>query len=318
MTQSQKDALACQAAGLLNEQLQARIVHYRGDLETSAELDAITAQVVAQLRALQSAAGLREQARQSPEAIEAQQLRTLHLLLGRVFREGSSFVTSALQPIGRRVAQLFFESELHERTQGDKERRIYHPEQGLFYVLQRHQHRMRAELELFDFTSDAIRAASLALLDKTTRDLQVAFLSRRSPELYRVMTVFTQVLTEFLTRHVPPRLEAMARVTLRAAGTARRPDSVGYKIWADGFPAFRTEWERVLMQQMVNYCGDTLLVRLSEEGEDLRQETVRFFTDPGLFSAAGDVLCEALYDFLCLEGFLDLPVDWRVQRGRQT
>jgi hypothetical protein len=32
-----------------------------------------------------------------------------------------------------------------------------------------------------------------------------------------------------------------------------------------------------------------------------------------LFSETCEVLCDALYDFLCLEGFLDLPVDWRAR-----
>lgn len=318
MTQSQKDALAFQALGLLNEQVQARIVHYRGDLETSAELDAITAQVVAQLRVMQAAVATAGEARKSPEEMEEQQLRILTNLLGRVFHDGSSFVTSSLKPIGHRVAKLFFESELHEKTKGDKERRIYHPEQGVFYLLQRHKHRMRAELELFEYESDAVRQASFALLDRTERDLQVAFLSRRSPELQRVLAIFSRVLTEFLTRHVPPRVEAMARITVRAAETARRSNSVGYKVWPDAFPQFRTEWERVFMQQMVNYCGDCLFARLREQGGEFREETVKFFTDPELFSASGAVLCDALYDFLCLEGFLDLPMDWRVQHGRES
>ena len=55
MSDGQKEALAIQALGLLNEQVQARIVHYKGELETSPELDAITAQVVAQLKAMQAA-----------------------------------------------------------------------------------------------------------------------------------------------------------------------------------------------------------------------------------------------------------------------
>ncbi len=296
--------------------MQARIVHYRGDLKTSAELDAITANVVAQIQAMQAAVATRSEARKTPEEMEEQQARTLAGLLARIFQPGSTFVTTSLLRIGRRVSKHFFDSELHERARGEKERRIHDPEQGVFYVLQRHKHRIRAELELFDFESEAIRQESLALLDRMERDLRSAYLSRRSPELRRVMTIFTDVLTEFLTRHAPPRLEAMARVTVHAAGTARRSNSVGYKVWPDAFPEFRAEWERVFMQQMVNHCGDEIFARLSEQGGDFREETVGFFTDPELFATSGAVLCDALYDFLCLEGFLDLPVDWRVQHGR--
>src|SRR6185436_4745748 len=37
MSPDQKETITMQALGLLNEQVQARIVHYRGELETNAE-----------------------------------------------------------------------------------------------------------------------------------------------------------------------------------------------------------------------------------------------------------------------------------------
>jgi hypothetical protein len=72
------------------------------------------------------------------------------------------------------------------------------------------------------------------------------------------------------------------------------------------------------MQQLVLFFGDELLSRLTRERGGLRDETVRFFTDPHVFSDTCAVLCEELYEFLCLEGFLDLPVDWRVGHGRAS
>jgi hypothetical protein len=70
------------------------------------------------------------------------------------------------------------------------------------------------------------------------------------------------------------------------------------------------------MEQMINYVSDELMGRLSTEGDDaVREETVKFFTDPHIFSETCEVICANLYDFLCLEGFLDLPVDWRVKLG---
>ena len=53
MSEGKKHDLCLRALGLLDEQLEARVVHYKADLETSPELDAITAQVVAQLKAMQ-------------------------------------------------------------------------------------------------------------------------------------------------------------------------------------------------------------------------------------------------------------------------
>src|SRR5262249_39221699 len=50
MSQAIKDQISEMALGILEEQVQARIVHYRADLETNPELDGITAQVVASLK----------------------------------------------------------------------------------------------------------------------------------------------------------------------------------------------------------------------------------------------------------------------------
>lgn len=312
MSEGQKARIAVEALGLLNEQIEARIVHYKADLETSPELDAITAQVVSQLRAMQAALPTKTEAPRSPDEIEAKQTKTLTQLLSRVFNRDSQFPSHVLKPVGRRVAKLFFESELHEKTKADKEKRIFHAEQALYYVLGRYRNRLRAELEGFDYDSAEVREATFELLAKTERDLQVGFLSRRSPELNRVMTMFAAVFADFLTVHLPPRLEQLAKMTIRAGQTARRPNSLPYKVLADAFPAFRHEWERLAVEQMVFYCGDELLSRLTEDGGEFREETVKFFSDPHVFSESCAVLCSELYEFLCLEGFLDLPVDWRV------
>jgi hypothetical protein len=321
LSQDDKDSITFRALGLLNEQVQARIVHYRGDMETSPELDAITAQVVAQLREMQATLGQATVSTESAGEREAAQINTFTHLLGRVCSEGDhgNLITQNLQPIGRRVAKLFFESELHEKTKGDKDKIIYHAEQGVYYVLQRYKNRIRTELEGFEYADAETQAMTLELLVKMERDLQVAFLSRRSPELNRVMNIFTTVLVDFFQKHLPTRLEQMAKVTIKNAHTAQQPNSVSYKILPDRFQAFREEWERLLMQQMVNFCGDELLDKLAESGEgDIRDETVKFFTDPHVYSETCSVACDALYDFLCLEGFLDLPVDWRVTNSREA
>lgn len=312
MSEGQKEALAIQALGLLNEQVQARIVHYKSELQTSPELDAITAQVVAQLKAMQAAVAGDVGSKKTAEEMEEMLTRGFAALLPRFFSAQAQFTTRILKPIGKKIAKLFFESELHEKSKGDKDKVIFHPEQGVYYVLSRYKNRLRAEAEGFEFASAEVRDATLQLLGKLERDLQVAFLSRRSPELNRVMTIYTAVLSDFLQKHLPPRLEQMAKVTIRVSKAARRPSSVGYKVLADAFGDFRAEWERLFMQQMVFFCGDELLEKLTHSSEEFQEETVKFFTDPHVFSETCQVVCEQLYDFLCLEGFLDLPVDWRV------
>jgi hypothetical protein len=314
LSDGQKEALTIQALGLLNEQVQARIVHYKSELRTSPELDAITAQVVSQLEAMQAAAAAAPAPPTPPEVLEEQQTRVLAQLLPRFFGARTQFATRILKPIGKKVARLFFESELSHKNRTEKDRRILHPEQGLHYVLSRYKHRLRAELDGFDYASPELRLATLEMLAKYERDLQVAFLSRRSPELNRVMTIYTAVLGEFLQKNLPPRLEQMGKLALRVSKSARRPSSVGHKVQADAFSDFRAEWERLFMQQMVFFCGDELLERLTqhaEAGDAFQDATVKFFTDPHIFSETCAVICEALYDFLCVEGFLDLPVDWR-------
>jgi hypothetical protein len=314
----QKEMLTLQALGLLEEQVQARVVHYKGEMETNAELDAITAQVVAQLLAMQAAAAETVGTSQSPEEKEAQLVQSMSSLLHKVFSSESQFTSRILKPLGRRVAKLFFESELHEKSKGDKEKTIHHAEQGVYYVLGRYKHRLRAELEGFEYANDDVKQGSLDLVAKIERDLQVAFLSRRSPELNQVMTVYAAVVSEFLRDYLPPRVEAMAKNTVRAAETARQPNSAGYKILAHQFPAFREQWERVFMEQMVNCCSDDLVQRLTRTRSEYKDETIRFFSDPHVYSESAEVVCHELYDFLCLEGFLDLPVNWRVSSSEEN
>ena len=317
MSAGQKEALALEALGLLEEQVQARIVHYKGEMETNAELDAITAQVVQQLKAMQAVVSTATD-KKTPDEIEGEHVTVLTSLLAKVFSSESQFTSRMLKPLGRRVAKLFFESELHEKTKGgDREKVIHHAEQGVYYVLSRYKNRLRAELEGFEFVNAEIREASLDLLAKFERDLQVGFLSRRSPELNRVMTVYAAVVSDFLRTYLPPRLEAMAKNTVRSARTAQHPNSLAYKILVDAFPDFRAQWERVFIEQMINFCSDELVARLTQGEEEYRDETLRFFTDPHVYSESAAAVCQELYDFLCLEGFLDLPVNWRVARQEE-
>lgn len=316
MTDHEKEKLTFQALGLLNEQVQARIVHYKGELETSPELDAITAQVVAQIKGMQAALGAGEGPNVAPDELEDAQAKTMTRLLTRLFAPDGNFATQNMKVIGRRIAKLFFESELHEKSQGDKDKVIRHPEQGVYYVLNRYKNRLRAELDGFEYATIDVKQSTLEMLAKIERDLQVGFLSRRSPELNRVMHIHSAVLLEFLQKHLPPRLEPMCKATLRAAHTGRTPGAVNYKILSVQFPEFRANWERIFMEQMVNFCGDELLGKLTSSEEAFLEETIRFFTDPHLFSDTAEVICDGIYDFLCLEGFLDLPVDWRVKLAR--
>jgi hypothetical protein len=318
MTADEREDLTLRALGILREQVEARIVHYKAELETSPELDAVTAQVVNQIRQLQEAAAKERPVEKDPDLIENAHVGTLTRLLNGIFVQDVSYPTRAIQSIGKRLAKLFFESELHLKTQQQRDKVIHLPEQGVYYVLKRFKNRLRTELEGFEYSAPEIKTSTDELLIKIERDLQVAFLSRRSPELNRVMGVFTGVLVEFFQRHLPPRLEQMAKVTVRTARTGFQYNSVPYKIHADRFSDFRASWERVLMTQMIHFCGDEFIARVSQGDDLVREETVSFFTDPHIYSETCDAICEGLYDRLCVEGFLDLPVDWRVSMGKHS
>ena len=316
MTEEQRRAISVEALGLLTEQISARVVHYRSDLETNAELDAITAQVVAQVRALQEVASSENSAKMSPEVIERELIRSLSGLIKRLLapRGGTQeFVTHWIGPVGKRVAKLFFESELHERTQANKERTIRSAAQGVYYVLARYANRLRADLESFEYEDHEVREATFERFDKLATELRTEFLSRRSPELQRVMAILSDVLTEFLAEAIADEKDVIAANVIAKSGVARLSGSVGYKIPRTSFPVFRSAWEKEWIERWVAFASARFVAELQDPDEPFLQETIAFFTDPHLYSETAIVLCEAIYDFLCQEGFLDLPLDWRLQ-----
>lgn len=316
VSQEQRKAISVEALGLLSEQLSARVVHYRADLATNAELDAITAQVVAQVRAIQDEASNVTTTPRSAETIEKELSETLSRLIQRLLtpRGGTvEFLSHWISPVGKRVAKLFFESELHERSPGNKERVIRSAAQGVYYVLARYANRLQADLESFEYHDSEVRCSTFERFEKLATELRTEFLSRRSPELQKVMGIFTEVLSEFLSQVISKERAIMARSVIEQSRIAHQPTSVGYKVTRDSFPAFRTAWEKEWMERWVTFASERFVSALQVSDEPFLDETVRFFTDPHLYSETAAVLCEAVYDYLCQEGFLDLPLDWRVQ-----
>lgn len=314
MSQASKDMIAETALGLLEEQVQARIVHYKADLETNPELDAITAQVVAQLRQMQQAmATSGDRTVQQRDAIAVEQEKTLRALLARLYPTGapSLLVERRIKGILRQLAKLFFQSELHDRTRGKdgQVKTIAHPEQAVFYLMSRYQHRMQNELANFDYESDDVRDRCVDLLHKITKDMQDAFLARRSSELKRLVQVFNAVLVEFSTKLLPACTAELAHEVIQQSGTADGK-SYGYKVVAESFPRFRATFERRFMVRLVGFAEDELIRRLADTAGAERTETVKFVTNPEVFSMICGELSTAAYEFLFSEGFLDLPPEW--------
>jgi hypothetical protein len=313
-SQELKDSITEMALGLLEEQMQARIVHYKADLETNPELDAITATIVAQLKALQSSATVSARPALQRDQIRDSHERLLRGLLERVFRPDAPalLIEKRLKDIHRKLARLFFHSELHEKTRGQDGtvKVIQHGEQAVYYTMVRYEHRLKNELGGFDYASDEIKERAFSLVARFAKEMQDAFLSRRSSELKRIVSIFNGVLLDFFTKQLAPGVGELAREVIHQSGTWEGK-SFAYKVSAEAFPRFRVAFERRFMVRLVGFTEDQLVARLADTAGTARAETIKFITDPHVFSMICGELCDSLYEFFCNEGFVDLPPDWR-------
>jgi hypothetical protein len=307
-----KQQLADQALGLLREQLEAQVVLYKSELQTSPELDAITAQVVHQLRQFQQSATLGAKRSDSPVQVEQQLVTALERLLRRLVVEDHGYPARAIPPVGRQLAKRFFEAALHANTADNQQKVINSAEQGVFLALRHYSKAIRETLGTFSYASEDIETSTNELYHKLQRDLQVAFLSRRSPELNQAMTVFTNVLVSFIRERMPEALAELCRVAIVRANAARYADAVGYKIRTASFGAFKAAFEGGMVREMIDYCTNRFLAELSQSGH-VAEETEAFFTDPHVYSITCVIMCNDMYDYLYLEGFLDIPADWRTR-----
>ena len=311
MSQVIKDQICEMALGLLEEQVQARIVHYRADLETNPELDAITASVVASLREIQAHASTTHASR---EAIRDSHVRLLRGLLERVFRASapSLLVETRLKEIHKKLARLFFQSELHEKTRGNDghTKVIHNGEQAVFYLLARYKNRLETELGGFDYANDEVKQHAFDIVGRFNKEMQDAFLGRRSTELKRIVKGFHAVLVDFFCKAIVPALPALAEEVI-VQGATFEGKAYAYKITSEAFPRFRAAFERRFMTRLVGHVEDKLIAQLADTAGAERDETLQFVTDPHVFSMIVGEVSAGVYELLCNEGFLDLPGDWR-------
>ncbi len=330
MSTRAKLSLADVALQLRDEQLQARVVHYKADLETSPELDAVTAQVVAELKAMQLAAtkAVSPSAPSAPQdraQAEIELIGSLKRELGRLFKPDnlSNILSRKIAEASKRFARLFFESELCERIRGTagEQKKMRFASQALYHVLSRNEAFLLRQLESFEYASpDELEDAKTRLAD-ITKELRNQFLSGTTPELNALVKHLTEVLAKFFTVELPPDVGELAwevvkegRLVDAESGDGARTG--GYKITAGAFPRFRSTFERKFLQRLVSYVEDGMLERVRGKESDFRAETLRFVADPQIFTDVCDVVCDAVYDHLYNDGFLDRPGDWRARLGR--
>jgi hypothetical protein len=325
MSTQNKMSLADVALALRDEQLEATIVHYKAELQTNSELDAITAHVVEELKSLQRAAKMSSAAPAPVEdktQVEIELIQSLKVMLQRLFRTDklASVMERKLAEASKRFARLFFESELHERISGSQSevKTMRFPEQALYHVLSRGQGNVDESLGAFEYAAPEVRKRAHELYHAFVKELRNDYLARTTPELNALVKMLNDILREFFTRELPPMVGELSWEVVKEARLAEQTRGHGYKLSQAAFPKFRTAFERRFLQRLVPFAEDAMLKRTREGTTTFRAETIRFVADPHIFSAVCELVCDAVYDFLYNDGFLDLPGDWRVRLAAEA
>lgn len=322
MSSAAKLNLADIALALRDEQLEAKVVHYRAELDTNPELDAITAQVIDELQGLQAAVRMMAPARDSAPAIdraavEQDLIQTLYEMLSRVFRNDrlAPLIERKLGEVAKRFARVFFESELADKIRGSQgeQKTMRFFEQALFHAFKRVEDQVLDALHDQSYSEDAVRQKAQTKYFEILKELRNDFLARTTPELNTLISYLNAVLSQFFTTELPPAIDVLASDVVRDANLAAAHQFGGYKISARAFSMFRQAFERRFMQRLVPFVADEMLQRVRGASEQFRHETIRFVADPQIFSEVCEVVCDAVYDMLYNDGFLDLPSDWRAR-----
>ncbi|MBX3209073.1 MAG: hypothetical protein KF764_28830 [Labilithrix sp.] len=325
MSTAAKMSLADVALQLRDEQLEAKVVHYKADLATNAELDAVTAQVIADLQSLQAEArrvgpSSRPTAMADRAQLEIELIQSLKEMLGRIFRPDklATLIERKLGEVAKRFARLFFESELADRIRGsdDEVKAMRFSDQALFHALSRTEEAIFAELDSFQYVQPRVKERARDAYFALVKNLRNDFLARTTPELNVLVKYLNDVLSQFFTQELPPMLGEIAWEVVKEARLAEARSTAGYKISASAFPLFRQAFERKFLQRLVPFTEDEMLRLVRESKGQFREETLRLVADPAIFSELCEVVCDAVYDMLYNDGFLDLPSDWRARLSR--
>ncbi len=322
MTTANKMSLADFALALRDEQLEAKVVHYKAELATNSELDAVTQQVIEELQGLQAAARAKNPISKPPPAKDRAQLeidliQTLKEMLGRIFRPGklATIMERKLGEVSKRFARTFFASELHDRIRGsdDEVKAMRFAEQALYHAFVRTQDQVLAQLEAYQYSHLQVAERAKEQFYGIVKELRNDFLARTTPELNTLVKYLNEVLVQFFTVELPPMLGELSWEVVKEARLADARTGASYKISATAFPLFRSAFERRFLQRLVPFVEDEMLSRVRDSMSEFRTETIRFVADPAIFSDLCEIVCECIYDMLYNDGFLDLPSDWRAR-----
>lgn len=311
------DGVAAAAKRLHLEQMRAEVKYYAPDQKTNADLDAITAQVVAELHALQQA-GTAALEKKDRADYERELSRHLTIFLDKLLsRRRKAFLDRKVEEIQRRIATLFFNSELFAQLSSTKSEdvRVAWADQAVFYALKRHEPAIVDELRRMEYADPRVRDAAVERLREIEKELRREFLARTTPELEKMLALFKAQITVFF-RAWRKELAAFCTEVITQSGTGRDA-TFGYKLRPDAFDAFRETFELKLLYGLVRELQEPLANFGRDMKTDFRKKTREFMSDPQILSEICEVLSDGCYDYLYGEGFLDLPDDWRERLSRE-
>ncbi len=308
--------LAITAKRLREEQIQAKVVYYGEGQKTNAELDAITEAVVAELQSLQLA-GIKVVTTSASAApttdVSIELIGTLRALLEKLFsprREG--FMRRKIEDIQRKITTLFFNSALYIKlsTQARQALSVTYPDQAVYLAIRMHRDAMLATIRSQRYTDPKVLAEALSRFDSIEKGLRMDFLSRTTPELEALLGIYREVLLKFFFEEFKPGLGDFCWAVIKESRVGLgRPH--GYKLAPDVFMSFREVFEKHFLERLVLNVQGPLVQKATSMRDTFRDETVQFVADPQIFSDVCTVVCDAIYDYLYTEGFLDLPTQWR-------
>jgi hypothetical protein len=317
-TQERSDLVSA-ALRLRDEQLMARVVYFAPEQPTNAELDKITEGVIAELRALRT---VREAQRPSVGMTASEReidlMAAMRQRLEQVLDpKGGAFLKAKLDLLSRRVTTLFFERTLgHNATPEElAARTVSLPEEGMYYALLRSRVRLESDVRSLKYESPEVLEGALERLSRVEKDLQIAYLGRRAPELEHLLPLVLTVFGEFFKDTFRRNVGDFCWQVVRGSGVSRAPEEgvAIYKIGPRSFPKFRETFERVFLEHFLLGVQDPLVARLQKSKVKFSAETLAFVSDPQVFSVVCGVMCDAFYDHLHSEGILDLPPGWRAR-----
>lgn len=318
------------AQKLRDEQVRARVVYYAPDADTNAELDAITADVLDELDTLRKVHHSSNPPKHPDEdeeveapgrttlmgdeiTLTAQLRHSLELLLDT--RQG--FLRARLEQMSRRVTTLFFEAVLHtDRWDHGPALPVPSPEQAIWLAHMRTRASLLDALRALHPASPEVIEHAVARHARFERELQTELLTRRAPELERVLTALIDVFGEFFASTFRHDLGDFAWSVVRESRVARTDDALvdGYKIAAGAFGRFREVFERHFLERLVFGVKEPLIARLDALSVRPADDALEFVADPRLLALVCELMCDAFYDHLQAEGVLDLPVSWHNTR----